>query len=81
MTAALAARYGLTNAEAELAEQLATGRSLAEVAQRRGRSLNTARTQLGGLLAKTGATRQSDLVRLLLAPDGGDAKATLPRLG
>ncbi len=57
--------YGLTGAEAALAADLLVGLEPREIAERRGRSLNTVRTQLAGLMAKTNVNRQTDLVRLL----------------
>jgi DNA-binding CsgD family transcriptional regulator/PAS domain-containing protein len=57
--------FGLTRAEGQLAHELAAGRSLAEVARARGVRISTVRTQLLGLLAKTGTQRQQDLVALL----------------
>lgn len=58
--------WAFTRAEADLAQRLAEGRSLSESAELAGVSINTVRTQLRGLLGKTGARRQSDLVRMLL---------------
>jgi DNA-binding CsgD family transcriptional regulator len=58
--------YGLTGAEAELARLLAEGLSLEQVALHRNVKLTTARTQLKQVFAKTGAKRQSDLVRIVL---------------
>jgi DNA-binding CsgD family transcriptional regulator len=58
--------WGFTRAEADLAQHLAEGRTLSEAADASGVSINTVRTQLRGLLAKSGARRQSDLVRTLL---------------
>ena len=62
-----AAMFGLTSAEAQLADQLLTGDDLARIAERNGRSVHTVRTHLSRLMAKPGTTRQSELVRLLLA--------------
>lgn len=56
---------GLTAREAHLALSLAAGRSLAEHAVGRGVSLETARTHLRGLFAKTDTSRQGELVALL----------------
>ena len=64
-TATLHARYGLTAAEAELAEALAAGDTLRAVAARRGVSINTVRNQLSAVFDKTNCRRQQDLVRLL----------------
>lgn len=57
--------YGLTAAEAELATMIDTGASLVDIADRRGVSITTVRTQLYSLMAKLDANRQTDLVRLL----------------
>lgn len=62
----LRAVYGLTPREAELARELATGRSLDKAAARLGRKLSTERSRLKNIFAKTGAERQADLVRLVL---------------
>jgi DNA-binding CsgD family transcriptional regulator len=67
----LAELFGLTGAETALAADLLAGLELREIAQRGGRSINTTRTHLVGLMAKTNVNRQSDLMRLL---------ASLPRL-
>lgn len=58
--------FDLTAAETALAQALLTGEDLAAIAQRTRRSINTLRTHLARLLAKTGSTRQSDLIRVLL---------------
>lgn len=58
--------YGLTATEAELAVALVAGRSLTNFAAERGCSEQTARTHLKRVFAKTGFTRQPDLVRALL---------------
>lgn len=59
--------HGLTESEARLAARLAAGDSLAEAARAQGVGLETARTHLRNVFAKTGARRQSELVRLVLA--------------
>jgi DNA-binding CsgD family transcriptional regulator len=59
--------FGLTTAEAGLAGELASGRTLAEVADEHGVSRNTVRNQLKSVFAKTGARSQSDLVRVFLS--------------
>lgn len=58
--------YGLTPAEARLVEALLAGATIQEYADRAGVSLHTAKTQLKHVFAKTGATRQADLIRDLL---------------
>lgn len=57
--------YGLTAAETELADRLLNGLSLKESAEDRGIGLETARTQLSALFAKTGTRRQAELLTLL----------------
>jgi DNA-binding CsgD family transcriptional regulator/PAS domain-containing protein len=57
--------FGLTGAEARLAASLATGCSLAEHAGRAGISIETARSQLKQVFAKTDTHRQAELVALL----------------
>lgn len=58
--------YGLTPAEARLAQQLAAGRELRDIAAASQRTMNTVRTQLKQVFHKTGTTRQAQLVRLVL---------------
>ncbi|MTV36036.1 helix-turn-helix transcriptional regulator [Duganella radicis] len=72
--AAIAALFGLTRAEASLVAGLVEGCSLEQYAQRRGVGLGTVRGQLKQVQAKTGATRQAELVRLVLS----SAAAQLP---
>ena len=62
---ALCAVHGLTPAEARLAVRLAAGDTLSAYAERNGISLNTAKSHLRQALAKTGCSRQSDLMRLI----------------
>lgn len=59
--------YALTQAEVELVELLCDGWSLEEAANRRGVTMNTARSQLKQIFFKTGTSRQSELLRLVLA--------------
>jgi DNA-binding CsgD family transcriptional regulator len=72
--AAIASLFGLTRAEANLVAGLVAGCSLEQYAQRRGVGLGTVRGQLKQVQAKTGATRQAELVRLVLS----SAAAQLP---
>jgi DNA-binding CsgD family transcriptional regulator len=46
--------------------RLIEGDSVARAAQALGISVNTARTQLKSVFAKTGCNRQSDLIRVVL---------------
>lgn len=62
----LGRRYGLTPAEARLAEAIVGGDRLSEAAERFGVTLGTVRIQLKAIFAKTGARSQADLVRLAL---------------
>ncbi|MBB3428910.1 DNA-binding CsgD family transcriptional regulator/PAS domain-containing protein [Rhizobium sp. BK312] len=62
---ALADAFSLTAAEAKVMLCLAEGKTLAEIAQAGGIAINTVRTHLVRLLAKTGSRRQADLVRLV----------------
>ncbi|RYG31940.1 MAG: helix-turn-helix transcriptional regulator [Burkholderiales bacterium] len=62
--ATFAERHGLTGAESALLKHLLSGLSLRDFADRRGASLNTARSQMKSLLNKTGTVRQAELVAL-----------------
>lgn len=64
--AALISMFGLTPAESRLVDALIGGHTLEQYAQHRGVSLGTVRGQLKQVLAKTGAARQSELVRMVL---------------
>jgi len=59
--------YGLTFAETRLIGLLAAGRSLDEAATALGISRATARTHLRHIFEKTGTTRQSQLMKLVLS--------------
>lgn len=63
--------FGLTPAEAALACALADGISIEEIAARGHTSLNTARTHLKSIFAKTGTGRQAQLVVLILRSVAG----------
>ena len=88
--------YGLTRTETEVAFLVLEGARAEDVAQRRGTSLNTARTHIKRVLGKVGVQSQVELVRVLLAgpvPDtsfrpaavdggnGGPANGTASELG
>ena len=62
----LAQLYGLTPAEAELTAVLGEGLDLSLASQRLDISKNTAKAHLRMIFSKTGVTRQSSLVRLVL---------------
>jgi DNA-binding CsgD family transcriptional regulator len=66
----LAELYQLTHSEAELVRLLAAGLSLEEAAEKRGVSLNTARSHLKHVFAKTDTSRQGELVRLIVSGVG-----------
>ncbi|MBF0632512.1 MAG: hypothetical protein HQL89_16240 [Magnetococcales bacterium] len=59
--------FGLTTAEAHLAQTLTLGSDLEEIAHTKGCTLHTVRNQLKAVFAKTGTRRQAELVRLLLS--------------
>ena len=61
----LGALFDLTPAETALAARLLAGDDLRAIAERSGRSINTVRSLLGRLMAKTDTRRQSELMRLL----------------
>jgi DNA-binding CsgD family transcriptional regulator len=58
--------FGLTPAEANVAILLARGLSLNEVSEAQNISPHTARAQLKSIFAKTGVSRQAELVRMVL---------------
>jgi DNA-binding CsgD family transcriptional regulator len=66
-TARLRAEFGLTKAEARLALRLAEGSSLASAAQAFNVKLTTIRSQLQQVFAKTGTSRQTELVAMILS--------------
>ena len=72
--AALRAAYDLTTAESELVGLLAEGYSVTEAAENRGVSVNTVRTQLKHVFAKTETNRQGALIRFVLT-----GSASFPR--
>lgn len=62
--------FGLTPAEAALAAALAAGRTLAEHAERRGRSPETVRSQMAAIRRKTGCRRQAEIAALFARLSG-----------
>lgn len=58
--------FGFTQAESALATQLAKGESLEDAAAELSIRYNTARAHLRSMFAKTGVTRQAELVRILV---------------
>jgi DNA-binding CsgD family transcriptional regulator len=59
--------YGLTAAEARVAQRLAQGRSIESIAADLGVCVHTARNHLKQIFDKTGTHRQAELVALLHA--------------
>jgi DNA-binding CsgD family transcriptional regulator len=59
--------YGLTPSEAQLADLLLAGETVATAAEKRGITVESARTQLKTILRKTDTNRQSELIRLMLS--------------
>jgi DNA-binding CsgD family transcriptional regulator len=68
----LRALFGLTPAETRLALAMFEGANLADAAEAFGVSLNTVRNQLARLFEKTGTTRQSELMSLMMRTVGFD---------
>src|SRR4051812_26093404 len=62
---AIALLYGLTTAERNVLEHIAESHSPQETADHLGVSVNTVKTHLQKIFAKTGTARQADLVRLI----------------
>jgi DNA-binding CsgD family transcriptional regulator len=70
MTASFRQLYGLTTAEARLAEALVRGHDVPGAARELGIAYETARNHLKRVLSKTGAHHQNELLRLLLSGPG-----------
>lgn len=64
-TATLRAMYGLSPTESRLVQSLATGVALKQFAELNLMAYETARSHLRRILAKTGAHKQADLVRIV----------------
>lgn len=84
MSAVLATEYALSQTEIEIARFAYEGLTPREMATTRGRSLETVRSQLKAVLAKTGTAKQTALLQLLshlqyLSADTGNAPAARPR--
>jgi DNA-binding NarL/FixJ family response regulator len=62
----ISAAFGLSRAEARVAEAIAQGRTIQEIADETRASRNTIRVQVQAILDKTGAGRQAELVRMIL---------------
>jgi DNA-binding CsgD family transcriptional regulator len=61
--------FRLAPAEADIAVQLAMGSDLQEIAQARGVSINTIRTQMASAMVKVGVRRQAELVAAIACAD------------
>ncbi len=59
--------FSLTSAETDIVSALASGVTLQWIADTRGTSVDTVRSQLKSIFRKTGTSGQSDLVRLILS--------------
>ena len=70
----LATLFKLTPAEAAVAADLLAGLELRDIAERRGRSVNTIRTQLVRLMDKTDTRRQAELVSRLATVGSNSAR-------
>ena len=57
--------FGLTKAEASLILEFERGGTLSEIAERLGVSRSTIQTHLKGIFAKTGTSKQRDVVTLV----------------
>jgi len=64
-TTLLHSLFDLTPAELVVAQGLAAGQSVADIARQSGRSVATVRNQLKSAMSKTGSTRQVELVLLM----------------
>jgi DNA-binding CsgD family transcriptional regulator len=60
--------YLLSQAEARVAMELLNGLTAEQIATKFNRSINTVKTQIKRVYAKTGVNREADLVRLLTSP-------------
>ncbi|WP_424944424.1 helix-turn-helix transcriptional regulator [Aliiroseovarius crassostreae] len=65
--ALLGSTFGLTGAEVDITRQLVDAATPREIAEARGRSVDTVRAQIKAILAKTEAHTQVELVRLILS--------------
>lgn len=66
-TKLLRGAFSLTPAEGKVVRSLAEGHSLAQIAEERGRSIETIRAQVKAILSKTGTRSQAELIRLTLS--------------
>ncbi|MEZ0170502.1 LuxR C-terminal-related transcriptional regulator [Microvirga sp. TS319] len=79
----LARAFDLTSAEMRVLESLVAGHTLAETARHLGVAPSTAKTHLDHIFAKTGVSRQTELIRLAmqmaLPVQAGGSEAAPPR--
>lgn len=78
--------FGLTVAEVEIVRGITLGQPVRDIAEARGRSTETVRTQVRSILAKTETHSQSELVRVVLglmdvAQMPTEGAAVVPRSG
>ena len=66
-TQGLRTLYGLTTAEAEVCRLVVDGHTTGDIADLRGVTTETVRTQIRALFGKTGVSRRAELVRLALS--------------
>jgi DNA-binding CsgD family transcriptional regulator len=65
VAAVLERAFDLTPAEARLASQIASGKTLADITRQQGSGRETLRSQLKAVFEKTGTARQAELALLL----------------
>ena len=63
----VASALSLTKTEGQVAVALAMGRTVSEIAERKGRKESTVRFHVRQTYAKLGLSRQADLIRLVLS--------------
>ena len=59
--------FKLTDAEVEIIRALVEGKSVKEICEERKRSMETVRTQMRSILAKTETRSQSELIRITMS--------------
>ncbi|MCB1693419.1 MAG: alpha/beta fold hydrolase [Pseudomonadales bacterium] len=79
LTTILMQAYSLSQSEAEVTTALALGASIEAIAARKSRSVNTIRTQVKQVFAKTSTRRQNELVALVLGAPALWARANPPQ--
>jgi DNA-binding CsgD family transcriptional regulator len=70
--------YSLTPSEAQVAISLANGHSIDEIAESSYHSAHTIRSQLKSVFRKTGVSRQSELIKLLLTGPFAQRRRSVP---